>query len=594
MGLLIRSSFVQLSLALLAIASPVEQRERGTIAKRQDGTYSCKCYEGDDCWPTKAAWSTLSTAVGGRLEKVVPVAAVCYNEFEGIPTYDAEECAQVTENYSNEQWQTDQQVLNLWDYWTNTTCLPTDNPEASCTLGYYPEYVIMAETASDVKAGIDFARENNVRLIIRNTGHDFLGRSTGYGSLAINTHSFKDMEYMKHYISPGGEYEGSALKIGAGVQGVDIYSLLNKQDPPQVFIGGECATVGIAGGYIQGGGHGPLSTLYGMAADQALEFEVITADGEFRSVSAVNNPDLFWALKGGGPATYAAVLSVTVKTFDDTKAAGFTLDLNTTHTTNADLFWKGVEIFHSYSNHWIENGMMVYFEIYSGNMFRVHPAVGPNMTAEQLQTLAQPVMDELDAAGVPYDYAIKEFGSFYDLYMELFEPEPVPQTALVGGRIFAKADIADYNAEIVQGYRSGIDGDAGNMLYIGHVVGPGVGKPEADNAIHPTWRQASTFTITSLAVPVGANLTQKRTLQDYLNEKVDGPLIAASPNGAAYVNEGNLEEPNWQEAYWGFKYPRLYELKKKWDPEHVFYARTTPGTEAWEVIDTNTRLCKKL
>jgi hypothetical protein len=51
----------------------------------------------------------------------------------------------------------------------------------------------MAKTKDQIRAGVNFARERNLRLIIRNTGHDFMGRSTGYGSLIINTHSFKDV-----------------------------------------------------------------------------------------------------------------------------------------------------------------------------------------------------------------------------------------------------------------------------------------------------------------------------------------------------------------------------------------------------------------
>lgn len=85
----------------------------------------------------------------------------------------------------------DRAVSNHWMLWTNNTCLPTTNRNAQCTLGYLPRYVIMAKTREHIQAGINFARMNNVRLIIRNTGHDFMGRSTGYSALAINTHSFK-------------------------------------------------------------------------------------------------------------------------------------------------------------------------------------------------------------------------------------------------------------------------------------------------------------------------------------------------------------------------------------------------------------------
>jgi hypothetical protein len=56
----------------------------------------CKCYEGDECFPDQAKWDALNDAVGGRLEKVIPPAAPCYEEFEGIPTFDEAKCAEVT------------------------------------------------------------------------------------------------------------------------------------------------------------------------------------------------------------------------------------------------------------------------------------------------------------------------------------------------------------------------------------------------------------------------------------------------------------------------------------------------------------------
>lgn len=69
---------------------------------------------------------------------------------------------------------TDHPIANLWPLYTNNTCLPTDDPDSPCTRGFYGEYVILAKTKEHIKSGIDFARERNLRLIIRNTGHDFM------------------------------------------------------------------------------------------------------------------------------------------------------------------------------------------------------------------------------------------------------------------------------------------------------------------------------------------------------------------------------------------------------------------------------------
>lgn len=127
----------------------------------------------------------------------------------------------------------------LWTYGTNDTCRPTTNPADSCTLGYFPIYVIMATTKQHIKAGIDFARKHNIRVIVRNTGHDFLNRSTGWGSLVINTHSFQDVSWISSYTGPGG-YRGTAVKLGAGVQGRSILTQGHARNPPLAIVTGEC------------------------------------------------------------------------------------------------------------------------------------------------------------------------------------------------------------------------------------------------------------------------------------------------------------------------------------------------------------------
>jgi hypothetical protein len=177
---------------------------------------------------------------------------------------------------------TDSDTLSLWRYWTNSSCLPTTNPSEPCSLGYYGVYYIKATKKAHIKAGVDFARKNNLRLLIRNTGHDFAGRSTGWGALIINTHSFQDVKFFKKWDGPGG-YAGGAVTIGAGVQGRALLKQAVAQNPPVTVVVGECPvcffffhivlviryqlkcrqTVGVAGGFVQGGGHSPLTTHLG-------------------------------------------------------------------------------------------------------------------------------------------------------------------------------------------------------------------------------------------------------------------------------------------------------------------------------------------
>ncbi|KAF2185655.1 FAD binding domain-containing protein [Zopfia rhizophila CBS 207.26] len=595
-----RSLFSSLLIASTVLSSAADS---SAIHPRQDNAplvtwngkqYRCKCYSTDSCWPAATAWSTLNTTVGGNLFQVIPPGAACYTSFKGMNTYNQQACSAANTGWTKEDWQADQQVTNMWTFWTNNTCNPSaQRQNRECTLGNLPEYAIMAKTKEHIQAGVKFAVENNLRLLIRNTGHDFMGRSTGYGSLAINTHSFKSVTFVKNYTGPG-NYKGSAVTVGAGIQVRELYRQAAQQNPKVVVVGGECPTVGLAGGYIQGGGHGPMASYYGMAADHALSFDIVSATGEFVTANAESNPDLFWALKGGGPSTFGVILSVTLKTFPEVPTAAVSLDITTTDQTK---FWKGVAAFHNRANLYVENGMFVYYELFSGRL-HIQPFVGPNMNKAKIESVLKPVFDQLKADGVSYTSSAREFSTFFDMYTAMFEDESAGFSGLVGGRLFTKKDIAENGDKIVNAYKTAAGGSGGlgggMQGIIGHIVGPGYGMPTADNAVHPAWRNASSFSITMTGVEGNAPLSQKATAQDRLTNMIDKALRDASPNGAAYVNEGNLEEPNWQQAFWGSNYPRLLEIKKKWDPNGVFYARTTPGTEDWESIQYNTKLCKKV
>ncbi len=165
-------------------------------------------------------------------------------------------------------------------------------------MGTYVRYAVNASSIKHVQTAIAFARRHNIRFVIRNTGHNFMGKSTGYGSLSISTHHVTGME-IKNYTSDF--YTGPAAKAMAGTQVGDLYDFTHAAG--YVAIGGGCATVGWAGGYTSGGGHSALTSRIGLAADQTLEFEVILADGSFVTASRTENKDLWWALSGGGPVT---------------------------------------------------------------------------------------------------------------------------------------------------------------------------------------------------------------------------------------------------------------------------------------------------
>lgn len=109
----------------------------------------------------------------------------------------------------------------MWPLFEGRTCLPTTDPSASCTVGGYSSYAVNVSNVGQIQLAVNFARNANLRLVVKNTGHDFSGKSTGAGALGIWTHNLKDIKYLKNYHGPG--YHGPAIKMGAGVQAFEVY-----------------------------------------------------------------------------------------------------------------------------------------------------------------------------------------------------------------------------------------------------------------------------------------------------------------------------------------------------------------------------------
>lgn len=115
--------------------------------------------------------------------------------------------------------------------------MPTGyNGTSTCTLGGYPSYVVNVSTVAQIQIAVNFARYFDIRLVVKNTGHDFAGKSTGAGALSIWTHYLKDMEFYKAYETP--TYSGPAIHVGSGVQAFELYQYAEDNDV--TVIGGEC------------------------------------------------------------------------------------------------------------------------------------------------------------------------------------------------------------------------------------------------------------------------------------------------------------------------------------------------------------------
>jgi FAD/FMN-containing dehydrogenase len=166
-----------------------------------------------------------------------------------------------------------------------------------------PAAVVRAAGAADVAEAVQFARRHGVRLTPRGGGHSYLGASSVSGGLVVDTRAMRSVTY---------DAATGSTTIGAGAQLIDVYTALATHG--RGLPGGTCPTVGLAG-LAQGGGFGVFDRAYGLTCDGVVEMSVVTADGVAKIVDSKHDPDLFWALRGGGGGDFAIVTSLRSTTF---------------------------------------------------------------------------------------------------------------------------------------------------------------------------------------------------------------------------------------------------------------------------------------
>ena len=159
----------------------------------------------------------------------------------------------------------------------NETCFLETPQLVPCSQGRIPLYSAIVKSAQHVQTAVLFARKYNLKLVIKNTGHDG-SRSSSPDSFQIHTNLLKGIQYYDEFLIKGAtETSGPAVTIGAGVMHWEIYE--RGAEEGFIVVGGECPTVGAAGGFLQGGGVSSFhSHKRGLAVDNVLQYEVVTAN----------------------------------------------------------------------------------------------------------------------------------------------------------------------------------------------------------------------------------------------------------------------------------------------------------------------------
>ncbi|KAJ5918308.1 FAD linked oxidase N-terminal [Penicillium verhagenii] len=543
----------------------------------------CRLLPGDKSWPSDSVWGQFDELLGGALIKTVPLAAPCY---PSSPEYDSDTCKNVTDEWTNSNLHAADPASIMWPLF-----------EGEVLLAHWAQHLFILHHRR-VQLAVNFARNANLRFVVKNTGHDFNGKSTGAGGLGVWTHNLKDLEYIAEYSISG--YQGPAVKMGAGVQAFEVYE--KGEELGFTAVGGEGKTVGVAGGYVLGGGHSPMSSIYGLAADQVLALEVVLANGRFVTVTEQTDPDLFWAIRGGGGGTYGVVTSVISRVHPKVGVTVSTFKFATSANVSSTTFWAGVRSYFERFPAHADAGTYAYFWVLSSGTdsfeFLMNPFFAVNHTLDEFNTLVKPWFDDLKALGIPLTPNSTYYESFYPGWDAGFPLETIGSVSMMtGSRLFPRENwenTTKFN-DTISAIQSTVT--AGYPLLAFNMKAE-LPAGYADDASNPAFRETLMHAITSTQWAANATNAQINTTMNKLTYDALGTWRATCPDSGAYMSESDISEPNFQQAFYGTNYDRLYKLKQRYDPTFLFYAPTGVGSENWEVQsldglpDQNGRLCR--
>jgi hypothetical protein len=532
-------------------------------------------------------WDRFNATVEGRLHALRPLSEPCF------ASPDSEACAFIRGNQSSSDFLTS--LPEGYTYMQSALCLgsPSDAciPDVTdtCNQGSVPSYYVDVSGASDVLAAYEFARKeaaNGVYLSIKNSGHDFMLRNSQKGSRSVSlwVHNLKGLAHHLDFHAEGCEVAGTgsrAITVGAGESTDAIYRFASENN--STFVAGYSGTIAAAGGFSLGGGHSVLSPAYGLAADRALEFTVVTPDGQARIANACQNADLFRALKGGGGGTFGVVLSTTFKVEVAAPIAVAAISLPPANVTTAETSLQWVDVLARESLRWGREGWGGHAQGLSMTHLNPLSPFNSNLTAAQ---------DSMRAAS---DFALAHGGTsnveilpnFLAVWDKYVRPAQVGTFRFLTQQLIPAAmfendeGLAKISAYFRQVSTMGFDP---RSFYI--PVGTPLAIATAGNqtTVHPDWYGALWQISGGLSISPSAGYEERLDNLTTLSKvtRMQQQLVGGQEPGS-YPNEANPFTTNWRESWWGEEnYQFLLEVKRKYDPDRLLNCWKCVGFEEEE------------
>lgn len=578
-------------------------------------TENCKLTPSDSHWPSENEWASFNASIGGALLKSAPVASSCW---PGNPLNSPKTCEEVQAGWNSSDFHAELPESVDMPYYANNSCLPPGIPgyfpERGCIVGGYPQYIVNASSEQQIATAMKWASQRDIRIIVKGTGHDLAGRSSGAFALSIWTRNFRRMDFDSPWNSTD-----SVLIAGSGRRWREVYEAAEKAG--RAVVGGADGSVGL-GGHIQAGGHGPLSSTYGLAADQVYQATVVTTDGQIVTANKDQYQDLLWAIRGGTGGLYGVVTEYVLKTYPAVSnvTVGYLSMMATSDDPDSiNATTEAAALITGKIPDLMDAGLAGTVYLSTGlTSLAFNPALTSpppgilityqpfafNTTPEAMTSLLAPLLSTIRALpSAPNITTIEPVvhPSFNAFQTAFGQSTAVGTGGIVSSHLLSRAALTAASLRThIQSALAARNATVGSSLLLTMVAGRGPANVPAAmrGALHPSWRRAYVHAIATGATAVdiaNPDKTPEKALQEgaeWAEENLETVWRAWSPGMGAYFNEANAFLKRWREEFYGESYEGLRAVKGKYDAGGSLWVLGGVGNEEWAYDWGSGRLCR--
>ncbi|KAL4874763.1 hypothetical protein BJY04DRAFT_233302 [Aspergillus karnatakaensis] len=571
---------------------------------------------------SQPTWKSFNESVGGHLYDGEPMLAPCFIRYDGhLQRPDARECALLQANrndpvftaehfggYRNVNWGACQATGESCVFGSRNPDLITPLTR-QCYQGSVPTKYVDARSVGDIQQTLQFARTNNLRLVVKNTGHDYTGRSSGQDALGLWVHNIQPpIEHKQDFIPDGcNEPVGDVISFGAGQQFAGIYEFAREHN--YRVVGGTSNTVGAAGGWITGGGHSLLSNELGLGVDNVQQLKAVLPNGAYVTANRCQNQDIFFALRGGGGGTFGVVTEMSTLVHPEkpmvTAVASFT-------ALDSDSASELISIIVANADKWATEGWGGYIQIGLLDVGATSFFMATSMLNQSAaEASMKPVTNFALRVGKPALAGINSTKSYFEVLNLLIgdgsaqasgDGEGMAMSSRIITREYFEGAMNQKNlSSILHNILVASQNDTHNLnldppmapLYI-CVTAPTVysqNLPESDKSgepgapsVTPAWR-TGIWHVIHLRPFAGTTTRNPDAVRDIFQNAHDtvNPLREFTPNAGAYLNEADAFETDPVGAFWGEdNYAQLLKIKQEVDPTNLL---TVHGGVGWDRED---------